>query len=90
MKLQVLLILAGGLMVACSVPKEKESEKAAEEKVIENPAAEGFNMEGSDPKAISIADEVMTAMGGRKNWNNTRYITWNFFGARLVFHSVGQ
>jgi hypothetical protein len=51
--------------------------------VIEsNPAAEGFNLEGSDQKAIQIADEVMLAMGGRSNWDNTRYISWNFFGAR--------
>lgn len=30
-----------------------------------NPAAPGFNMEGSDPKAIEIADAVMAASGGR-------------------------
>ncbi len=30
-----------------------------------NPAALGFNMEGSDPKAIEIADSVMAASGGR-------------------------
>lgn len=47
-----------------------------------NPAAEGFNLEGSDPKAIAIADEVMEAMGGRKAWDDTRHIAWNFFGAR--------
>lgn len=47
-----------------------------------NPASEGFNLEGSDPKAIEIADEVMEAMGGRKAWDNTRHIAWNFFGVR--------
>jgi len=47
-----------------------------------NPAADGFDLEGSDNKAITIADQVMVAMGGRSNWDNTRYISWNFFGSR--------
>ncbi|MFN4145422.1 MAG: hypothetical protein ACK4GN_06335 [Runella sp.] len=49
-----------------------------------NPAAEGFDLTGSDAKAIEIADAVMANMGGRKNWDRTRYITWNFFGARRL------
>lgn len=48
-----------------------------------NPAAPGFNAEGSDVKAIAIADQVMEAMGGRKNWDDCRYITWKFFGRRF-------
>lgn len=48
----------------------------------ENPPAEGFDIQGSDPQAIKIADDVMGAMGGRRNWDNTRYLTWNFFGSR--------
>jgi hypothetical protein len=47
-----------------------------------NPASEGFNIENSDPKAIAIADEVMEAMGGRKAWDNTQYLSWTFFGNR--------
>ncbi len=49
-----------------------------------NPAAEGFNKEASDSTAIHIADEVMQAMGGRHAWDNTRYVTWNFFGVRSL------
>ncbi|MPR33361.1 DUF6503 family protein [Salmonirosea aquatica] len=49
-----------------------------------NPAAEGFNLAGSDPQAIALADEAMKAMGGRKNWDNTHFITWNFFGNRRL------
>ncbi len=49
----------------------------------ENPPGEGFNIEESDPKAIEIADKVMQALGGREAWDNTRYITWKFFGRRL-------
>ena len=47
-----------------------------------NPPAPGFNLEASDPEAIAIADNVMDAMGGRKAWDDTRYIKWNFFGNR--------
>ncbi len=36
----------------------------------------------SDQKALDIADQVVEAMGGMDNYNNTRYITWNFFGRR--------
>lgn len=49
-----------------------------------NPAAEGFDAEGSDAEAIAIADKVMEAMGGRNAWDSTRYISWNFFGRRSL------
>ncbi len=48
-----------------------------------NPPAPGFNLSGSDAKALAIADEVMEKLGGRQNWDNTRYIKWRFFGRRL-------
>ena len=48
----------------------------------ENPPAEGFNLDGSDAKAIEIADQVMETMGGRGAWDDTRYLTWNFFDRR--------
>lgn len=47
-----------------------------------NPPAEGFNQEGSDLLATLLADKTMLAMGGRKAWDNTRFISWNFFGRR--------
>ena len=47
-----------------------------------NPPAPGFNLEASDPAAIALADSVMEAMGGRKAWDETRYIKWNFFSNR--------
>ena len=73
----LLLIAAVGLLSACSAPAEKEASQP------ENPAAPGFNS-ASDAKAIEIADQVMVAMGGRKNWDDTRYLFWNFFGARTL------
>ncbi|MEL6676085.1 MAG: hypothetical protein AAFR61_28015 [Bacteroidota bacterium] len=47
-----------------------------------NPAAEGFDLEHSDPQAIAIADEVMEAMGGFEAWANTSVLQWTFFGRR--------
>ena len=52
------------------------------EKIDSNPAAPGFNAAASDAKAIALADSVMLAMGGRKAWDQTRYLAWNFFGRR--------
>ncbi|CCH54552.1 hypothetical protein BN8_03734 [Fibrisoma limi BUZ 3] len=49
-----------------------------------NPAAPGFDLAGSDPRAVQIADQVMNAMGGRKAWDNTHLIAWNFFGNRRL------
>lgn len=61
------------------------SEKPAEEAyVVENPPAEGFDATNSDPRAIEIADQVMRAMGGREQWDDTRFICWNFFGSRQL------
>ncbi len=48
----------------------------------ENPPAPGFNEAGSDSEAIRLADATMRAMGGRAAWDETRYLTWNFFGMR--------
>ena len=48
----------------------------------DNPPLPDFNLAGSDPKAVQIADEVMAAQGGRRNWDATRYLAWNFFGVR--------
>lgn len=47
-----------------------------------NPPAPDFNTVDSDPKAIQIADQVMEAMGGRKQWDDLHYVSWDFFGAR--------
>lgn len=44
----------------------------------DNPPMEGFNLAESDAQAIEIADAVMKSMGGRQNWDNTRYLSWTF------------
>ncbi len=50
-----------------------------------NPAAEGFNLANSDPAAVELADSIMEAMGGWSNWNDTRFIAWNFNDNRNLF-----
>ncbi len=47
-----------------------------------NPAAPGFNELNSDQRAIELADLVMLANGGRKAWDQTKFLKWNFFGSR--------
>ncbi|UII34097.1 hypothetical protein LVD17_09750 [Fulvivirga ulvae] len=74
-KFIILVMLA--VVYGCNSP-----EKKADQQTNPNPAAEGFNEAGSDQRAIAIADSIMVAMGGRKNYDNLRYIAWNFFGAR--------
>jgi hypothetical protein len=49
----------------------------------DNPPLPGFHLEASDPEAIEVADRVMEALGGRNNWDQTRFIQWRFFGRRL-------
>lgn len=67
-----ILITTTGLIVSC----------ATKSVIKGNPPAEGFNMAASDQKAIDLADMTMEAMGGRAAYENTRYISWNFFGSR--------
>ena len=47
-----------------------------------NPAASGFDAAGSDRRAVEIADRVMERLGGRAAWDDTRYLSWRFFGGR--------
>lgn len=72
------------ILIGC---KQKSETIATEKEVISeiNPPAKGFNLNNSDEQAILIADKAMEAMGGRKNWDETRYISWNFFGRRKLF-----
>ena len=80
MKTKTLLFLSLfliGLVQACDNGSSENTQEP-----YGNPPAEGFNLEGSDPEAIEVADQVMEAMGGREAWDNTRHIAWNFFGSR--------
>lgn len=75
------------VLISCNKkPAEKPIEFADDEEIetFENYPIDGFDVEGSDFNAIVIADRVMKAMGGRKAWDETRYISWNFFGSRKL------
>ncbi|MTI33052.1 hypothetical protein [Xanthovirga aplysinae] len=68
-----------------SQSEEVQYATSVQESILEeNPPMAGFDEKNSDQEAIAIADEVMKAMGGRQNWDETRYISWNFFGARQL------
>ena len=70
-----LFIVAILLFFACEEPQKAPTKG--------NPPAKGFNSVHSDAKAVAIADEVMIAMGGRENYDQTRFIQFNFFGSRV-------
>lgn len=57
---------------------------ASEVVYFNNPPAEGFNAAGSTPIAVVLADQIMQAMGGRKKWDETNVLYWNFFGIRTL------
>jgi len=46
--------------------------------------------QGSDPRAIQIADAIMEKLGSRAAWNRTLYVTWNHVGrARYLWDRSG-
>lgn len=67
------------LMLACVTACQRNREIPTADL---NPAAEGFDWEHSDPAAIELADSVMKAQGGRNAWEETRFLSWSFFGSR--------
>lgn len=81
----IVLFVAASLLFQCQSKRGAEKISEAKELANENLPAEGFNEYGSDNKAIVIADKVMKAMGGRKNWDDERYFIWNFFGSRTLW-----
>jgi len=90
----IILLACHGPRQATVVPAPSQPEGAAtaadshplpvDAAIDANPALPGFDETGSDREAIEIADGVMARLGGRRNWDNTRYITWRFFGRRLL------
>lgn len=44
--------------------------------------AKSFSSDGSDPKAIAIADKVLAASGGIQSWDTINVLKWNYFGRR--------
>ncbi|MDX2247092.1 MAG: hypothetical protein SF052_09970 [Bacteroidia bacterium] len=75
------LLIPFFFLAACTSTAPQQSSQSIP---MGNPPAEGFDVQGSDPKAVEIADAVMEALGGRSNWDATRYIKWDFFGNRTL------
>ena len=88
MQKSTFLILITSFALACSAGSSTSDEKMESTEgegafiAYNNPPADGFNQEESDMLAMLLADKVMQAMGGRHAWDNTRFLSWNFFGRR--------
>ena len=81
----IYFIFIGLLLLGCSQSIETDHQFKVKTITVDiNPAAVGFNANNSDQKAIEIANKVMKASGGRKAWDRTKVIKWNFFGARTL------
>ena len=76
------VVVASALLLGCSSPNQPAEKQAPPTASGTNPAAEGFDQAGSDPKAIAIADRMMREMGGYDAWRDTRYLAWSFFGGQ--------
>lgn len=77
-KMIIFLLFASSVVLSCG---KKNPEKPLP---YENPSEEGFDLTHSDPAAVELADSVMSAMGGRKAWDQTRFISWTSSDARNI------
>ncbi|WP_375579515.1 hypothetical protein ABWH96_00120 [Marivirga tractuosa] len=76
-----LLIITSIFMASFACQPKEQAEQTEESQKTQEESAY-FNPENSDSKAVELADKVIEAHGGEQNWDNTRYISWNFLGAR--------
>jgi len=81
--LLLIFVFAGIFFSHCGEKEVEKSENIVEHEV--NPAHIDFDLLHSDEKAMEIADKVMKSIGGRENWDNSKYLKWNFFGKRLHY-----
>lgn len=69
-------------MLACAPPAEQED---GGEQIAEAATTPAPVHPDSDPRAVEIARSVMETMGGRVAWDQTRFVSWNFFGRRTHY-----
>ena len=81
MKNVIFLLVLGLTLSQCKYRGDTGGSSSSFDEEDLNAPAEGFDLESSDPLAIVIADRVMHAMGGRRAWDQTRYLSWNFLEA---------
>jgi hypothetical protein len=64
-------------------PRRRRPPVAALALVLALAPASGPALAESDPEAVKIAERTLEAMGGADAWEATRFLRFNFFGARL-------
>ncbi|MCW5911391.1 MAG: hypothetical protein KIT62_09970 [Cyclobacteriaceae bacterium] len=80
--MRLLFLSVAFLAFGCTSEKPKEPASLANQ----NPAEEGFDLAGSDPAALQLADSVMHALGGRGNWDKIRFITWKSQDDQVTYY----
>jgi len=83
MKLKTtILIISTTLFFACQ--SNTSNEKSTELKVL-------YTKDIEDQKAAELVSTMMDAMGGSKEWEGLKYVSWTFFGARhLVWDKMNN
>jgi hypothetical protein len=77
LKSPAFLVLAIGVSISCSAPKEA-------------PKPLPFDASNSEPAAVELADSIEMAAGGRRAREDTRYISWTSSTGRNVYWDKGR
>jgi hypothetical protein len=80
----VAVVVAGCASKSRSAAAKPPAAPATASAAAAAPPATGprFDASRSDPKAVAIADQVMSALGGADAWNRTRYLRFDFVPER--------
>lgn len=79
MKYAVHLLLLGLIVASCQSQTTQNSSADASSNEEITIDAEG------DEKSITLVTNAIEAMGGMEKYNNTRHLSWNFFGFRKLW-----
>ena len=69
------------LALGCAAPAQPEQAEPEQRPPGEAVARVQVSAD-SDPRAIEVAKAVLEKMGGQRSWDETRFVSWNFFGNR--------
>lgn len=76
MKLKIVIPIA---LMAFSISCQTKTKTSPEKDV--SPAA-SYRVEIENEKASALVSKMMEAMGGVEEWDDLKYVSWTFFGAR--------
>ena len=84
MRLKIFAIIAlTTFVVGC---QDQSSPTSTEEQVSTD-----YRKEITDEKAAALVSKMMDAMGGVKQWDELKYVSWTFFGSRhLIWDKVNN